>query len=57
MVLKTQEGELTIGVVGSKESGWAWYSWFERQSYLRGRRSAEAAVRELLHTASGLKRK
>jgi hypothetical protein len=33
------------------------FSRFERQSYLRGRRSAEAAVRELLHTASGLKRK
>ena len=58
VVLKTDTGQVTIGAVGPKETGWNWYSLFGNTEYfLRGRRSAEAAVREMLHTASGLKRK
>ena len=61
VVLKTEEGELTIGVVGPYgppgERAWAWYALLGRtKSYLRGKRSAEAAVRELIELASGLKR-
>jgi hypothetical protein len=61
VVLKTDEGELTIGVVGPYRSAgdraWAWYALLGRtKSYLRGKRSAEAAVRELIELASGLKR-
>ena len=60
VVLKTEEGELTIGVVGpygsAGDRAWAWYALLGRtKSYLRGKRSAEAAVRELLELASGLK--
>ncbi len=58
VMLKTQEGELTIGTVGPKEGGCSWYALFGNTKYfLRGRRCAEAAARELLETASGLKRK
>jgi hypothetical protein len=61
VVLKTEEGELTIGTVGSYwlagERVWAWYALFgSTKSYLRGKRSTEAAVRELAELASGLKR-
>lgn len=61
VVLKTDEGELTIGVVGpygfAGERAWAWYALLgDTKSYLRGKRSAEAAVRELIELASGLKR-
>ena len=61
VVLKTEEGELTIGMVGpygsAGERAWAWYALLgSTKSYLRGKRSAEAAVRELLELASGLKR-
>lgn len=61
VVLQTGEGELTIGVVGPYGHGgdraWAWYALLGRtKSYLRGKRSAEAAVRELLELASGLKK-
>ena len=61
VVLKTEEGELTIWTVGPYRSAgervWAWYALLgNTKSYLRGKRSAEAAVRELLELASGLKR-
>ncbi len=61
VVLKSEEGELTIGVVGpygsAGERAWAWYALLgNTKSYLRGKRSAEAAVRELMELASGLKR-
>jgi hypothetical protein len=61
VVLKTGEGELTIGTVGPYRSAggraWAWYALLgNTKSYLRGKRSAEAAVRELIEVASGLKR-
>jgi hypothetical protein len=58
VVLKTDTGKLTIGAVGPKEGGWSWYALIgDAENYLRGKRSAEAAVRELLELASGLKRK
>jgi hypothetical protein len=60
VVLKTKAGEqLTIGAIGPQRDGsWAWYALFgDAENYLRGKRSAEAAVRELIHLASGLKRK
>jgi hypothetical protein len=48
VVLKTDTGQLTIGAVGRKETGWNWYSLFGNTEYfLRGKRSAEAAVREM----------
>lgn len=61
VVLTTEEGELTIGIVGpygsAGERAWAWYALLgNTKSYLRGKRSAEAAVRELMEMASGLKR-
>lgn len=58
VVLNIQEGKLTIGVVGMKETGWNWYALFGNVKYfLGGKTSAEAAVRKMLHTESGLKRK
>lgn len=58
VVLKTDAGRLTIGSVGEGKTGWNWYSLFgDTEYFLRGKRSAEAAVRELLQTASGHKRK
>lgn len=61
VVLKNEEGELTIGTVGpyrsAGERAWAWYALLgNTKSYARGKRSAEAAVRELIELASGLKR-
>ena len=52
VVLETAEGRLEIGAVGSYESRgetrWAWYCVLgEKKCYLRGRSSAEDAVRGL----------
>jgi hypothetical protein len=58
VMLKTDEGQLMIGVVGHRKAGWNWYSLFGgTEYYLRGKRSAVEAARELLATASGHKRK
>ncbi len=56
VVLKSEEGELRIGTVGSYETQgerrWAWYCLVgDQRSFLRGDPTADAAVRRLLDYA------
>jgi hypothetical protein len=55
-MLKNEEGELRIGVVGEMETGkWGWYSLFGSQETYRAQPTPEEAVMELIEWASGRK--